>query len=122
MIGAGGALSIALVPNVGATPIGSYYTVVYHLDDGERAAGVLGDPGERRSPVTLAAVKNTVLPTSVAMQDGEQELCGYGDCGGGGGWASAGWINAGYVLKTGDTMTGPLGVAGGSGVGEPGGG
>jgi len=29
-----GALSMALVPNAGSTPMGTYYTAVYHLDDG----------------------------------------------------------------------------------------
>jgi hypothetical protein len=33
-IGAGGVLNLALAPNAGATPMGSYYTAVYHLDDG----------------------------------------------------------------------------------------
>ena len=28
-----GALSVQLVPNAGSTPMGSYYTVVYHLRD-----------------------------------------------------------------------------------------
>jgi hypothetical protein len=32
-LGPGGALSVALVPNVGATPDGTFYTVVYQLDD-----------------------------------------------------------------------------------------
>ena len=30
----GGVLSVALVPNTGATPPGTFYTVVYQLDDG----------------------------------------------------------------------------------------
>src|ERR1035438_8380409 len=34
-LGAGGALSVALVPNVGASPAGAYYTVVYQLGPGE---------------------------------------------------------------------------------------
>ena len=29
-----GALSLQLVPNAGSTPMGTYYTTVYHLDDG----------------------------------------------------------------------------------------
>ena len=33
-IGSGGQVSLNLAPNVGATPAGSYYTAVYHLDDG----------------------------------------------------------------------------------------
>jgi hypothetical protein len=33
IIGAGGAVSIALAPNVGAMPAGSFYKVTYKLDD-----------------------------------------------------------------------------------------
>ena len=38
----GGSLSVQLAPNAGATPMGSYYTAVYHLDDGSGEPGVLG--------------------------------------------------------------------------------
>src|SRR5438270_13990678 len=33
-LGANGALSVALVPNAGATPAGMYYTVVYQIGSG----------------------------------------------------------------------------------------
>ena len=33
-IGTGGQLSIALTPNAGASPMGSYYTAIFHLSDG----------------------------------------------------------------------------------------
>ncbi len=33
-LAAGGVLSVALVPNTGSTPAGTFYTVVYQLDDG----------------------------------------------------------------------------------------
>jgi len=33
-IGAGGQLSIALTPNASASPMGSYYTAIFHLSDG----------------------------------------------------------------------------------------
>lgn len=33
-IGSNGSVSIQLTPNSGATPVGTYYTAVYHLDDG----------------------------------------------------------------------------------------
>src|SRR5216684_966750 len=32
-LGTGGALSVALAPNTGATPTGTFYTVVYQLND-----------------------------------------------------------------------------------------
>ncbi len=61
-IGAGGALNVALVPNAGANPVGSYYTVVYHLNDGtvQREYWVIPVSA---APVTLASVRSTVLPT-----------------------------------------------------------
>ena len=34
-LGTGGALNIALAPNLGSTPMGNFYTAVYHLNDGE---------------------------------------------------------------------------------------
>lgn len=33
-LASGGVLSVALVPNTGSTPTGTFYTVVYQLDDG----------------------------------------------------------------------------------------
>ena len=33
-IGAGGQVSIALTSNAGASPMGSYYTAIFHLSDG----------------------------------------------------------------------------------------
>jgi len=70
-IGANGILSVALVANAGATPMGTYYTVVYHTDDGYVTheywvvpTGIAGGSGT----VPVSAIRSTVLPTSVAMQ------------------------------------------------------
>jgi hypothetical protein len=105
VIGAGGALSISLVPNVGATPIGSYYTVVYHLDDGSIEKEFWVIPVSS-TPVTVATVKNTVLPTSVAMQTVSKS---YVDTAIAQALAGASPLDGSvYVLKAGDTMTGPL--------------
>ncbi len=70
MIGAGGLLTIALAPNAGATPMGSYYTVVLHLNDGttSRQYWVVPVTVPGGGPARLAAIQNQVLPTSVAMQ------------------------------------------------------
>lgn len=103
-IGAGGALSVALVPNVGATPIGTYYTVVYHLDDGSVQKEYWVVPLSA-SPVTLARVKNTVLPTSVAMQTVSKS---YVDTAIVAAVTGHPLDSSPYVAKTGDTMTGPL--------------
>ena len=104
-IGAGGALSIALAPNAGATPMGSYYTAVYHLDDGSVSREYWVVPVSSGT-TSLSAVKSQVLPTSVAMQTVSKA---YVDT------AIAAAVtghpldsSTPYVLKAGDTMTGPL--------------
>ncbi len=56
-LGANGALSVALVPNAGATPAGSYYTVVYQIGPGEVRTEFWVVP--TTSPANLAAVRTT---------------------------------------------------------------
>jgi hypothetical protein len=57
-LGAGGALSVALVPNAGATPASALYTVVYHLDGGTVKTEYWVVPSS--SPASLAAVRATL--------------------------------------------------------------
>jgi hypothetical protein len=104
VIAAGGALSVQLIPNAGSTPIGSYYTAVFHLDDSSvsREYWVV--------PVSLAAVKisaieSTVLPTTVAMQTVSKS---YVDTAIAAAVTGHPLDSTPYVLKAGDTMTGPL--------------
>jgi lysophospholipase L1-like esterase len=104
-IGTNGALSVQLVPNVGSTPMGSYYTVVYHLDDGSVTREYWVVPVSSYT-VAVNAIRSTVLPASVAMQTVSKA---YVDT------AIAAAVtghpldsSTPYVLKTGDTMTGPL--------------
>ena len=59
-LGPGGALSVSLVPNSGASPAGTYYTAVYQLDDGVKTEFWMVPAN---SPTTLAAVR-TVLGQS----------------------------------------------------------
>jgi hypothetical protein len=66
-IATGGALSVQLVPNAGANPVGTYYTVVYHLDDGTVSRQYWVVPASSIS-VRISAIESTVVPTSVAMQ------------------------------------------------------
>jgi len=54
-IGTGGAFTTQLVPNVGATPAGTYYTVVFQLDDGTVRTEYWAVP--TTSPATLAQVR-----------------------------------------------------------------
>jgi len=50
-LGTNGALSVALVPNAGATPAGVYYTVVYQLGPAVAAREII-DPPKFRSGVS----------------------------------------------------------------------
>jgi hypothetical protein len=104
-IGAGGALSLQLAPNAGATPMGTYYTAIYHLNDGSVSREFWVVPVSQ-APVAVSAIKSTVIPTSVAMQTVSKS---YVDT------AIATAISghpldstSPYVLITGSTMTGPL--------------
>src|SRR5450755_43112 len=69
-VGANGALSVALVPNAGATPAGVYYTVVYQLGPGTARTEYWVVP--TTSPANLAAVRTTpgsgVAGQPVSMQ------------------------------------------------------
>ncbi|MGA1986880.1 MAG: hypothetical protein ABSG72_11475, partial [Candidatus Sulfotelmatobacter sp.] len=56
-LGANGALSVALVPNAGATPAGMYYTVVFQLGPDEVETEYWVVP--TTSPVNLAGVQTT---------------------------------------------------------------
>ena len=148
-IGTGGSLTTQLVPNVGASPAGTYYTVVFQLDDGTVRTEYWSVPAT--SPTTIAAVRTTpgggraspaateqyvngavanraldsavvhltgvetisgtkqfatppVLPTPVGTNDAATKA--YVD-------GSVANVGAGsFVSKAGDTMTGPLTLAG----------
>ena len=68
-IGTGGVLSAQLVPNVGASPAGTYYVAVFQLDDGTVRTEYWSVP--TNSPVTLAQVRTTPgtgLANTVATQ------------------------------------------------------
>ncbi len=106
-IGAGGLLSIALTPNAGASPMGSYYTAIFHLSDGttSREYWVVPVTVPGGGPATLAEIKNQVLPVSVAMQTVSKRYVDNAIAA-----ASTGFPldSSPYVQKAGDTMTGPL--------------
>jgi hypothetical protein len=108
-IGTNGVLTMALAPNAGATPMGSYYTAVLHLSDGttSRQYWVVPVTVPGGGPAKLAAIQNQVLPTSVAMQTVSKQYVDTAIARGGCGCARAA-SSSPYVLITGDTMTGPL--------------
>ena len=56
-IGAGGAFLTQLVPNVGASPAGTFYVVVFQLDDGTVRTEYWAVP--TTSPTTITAVRTT---------------------------------------------------------------
>lgn len=65
-LGPQGALSVDLVPNIGASPAGTFYTVVFQLDDGTAKTEYWVVPTS--SPTTIAAVRTTPGATSSASQ------------------------------------------------------
>jgi hypothetical protein len=107
-IGTGGALSLTLAPNAGATPIGSYYTATFHLSDGStsRQFWVIPATVPGGGPVKLAAIQNSVLPTSVAMQTVSKAYVDKAIAAAVTGTPAD--ASSPYVQKAGDTMTGPL--------------
>ena len=66
-IATGGAVSVALVPNAGANPDGTFYKVVFKLDDGTTETETWVIPSSATA-VTIGAVRATVVPSSVALQ------------------------------------------------------
>jgi hypothetical protein len=88
--------------------MGSYYTVVFHLNDGTVAKEywVVPVTVAGGGPVTLASVRNQVLPTNVAMQTVSKQYVDNA--------IVRAQLNLNpedaspYVMKSGDTMTGPL--------------
>ena len=86
----GGVLSVALVPNTGSTPAGTFYTVVYQLDDGTVKTEFWIVTSS--SPTTIAAVRTTLGSGNSAVTGSE-----------GGGP---------FVSKAGDSMSGPLQLPG----------
>lgn len=100
-----GVLTVQLTPNAGANPVGTYYTVVYHLDDGSVNREYWVVPVSQ-VPVHISSVRSSVLPTSVAMQTVSKSYVDTAIA-----TAIAGHpldSSNPYVLKSGDTMTGPL--------------
>jgi trimeric autotransporter adhesin len=68
-LGAGGALAVDLIPNMGANPAGTYYTVVFQLDDVVRTEYWLVGVS---SPTTIGAVRTTPGSGTVAQMVSRQ--------------------------------------------------
>jgi hypothetical protein len=67
----GGSLSLALVPNVGATPANTFYTVIYQLNDGTVKTEFWVVPIS--SPTTIAAMRTTPGSASSAASLATQQ-------------------------------------------------
>ncbi len=109
VIGSGGIFTVQLAPNVGATPEGSFYTAVYHLDHGGVTREYWVVPVSQ-SAVTVSSIRSTVLPTSVAMQTVSRSYVDTQIAG-----ALLGHVPTGtlpYIAKGGDVMSGPLTLSG----------
>lgn len=65
-IGSNGSVSLNLTPNIGAMPAGTYYTAVYHLDDGTVSKEYWVVPAVAQT--TITAMRSEVVPASVAVQ------------------------------------------------------
>lgn len=99
-IGADGRVSLALAPNAGADPQGSYYTAVYHLNDGtvEKEYWVVPEAAS----VTIAEVRVKVVPAAVAQQSVSRQ---YVD-------SSISSIRTAYLPLQGGALTGALALSG----------
>jgi hypothetical protein len=70
-LGTGGTLTVNLVPNAGAAPVGTVYTVVYQLNDGTEKTEYWTVP--TNSPTTIAAVRTILGTTGSAAQIASQQ-------------------------------------------------
>lgn len=72
LLSAGGALSAQLAPNVGASPAGTVYTVVYQLSDGEVKTEYWTVPTTSRT--TIAAMRTVLGASSSVSQMATQQF------------------------------------------------
>ena len=66
-LGASGAFTVALAPNAGGNPNGTFYKVVLKLEDGTTETEAWVIPSSA-TPVTIGSVRSTVVPSSTALQ------------------------------------------------------
>jgi hypothetical protein len=99
-IGADGFVSLNLTPNTGATPAGTYYTAVYHLQNAAGNSTVSKEywlvPAVTQA--TIAGIRTLVVPAAVAMSTASKQ---YVD-------SSVAALSQTYVQLAGGSMTGPL--------------
>lgn len=95
-IGADGFVSLNLTPNANALPTGSYYTAVYHLNDGTVNQEYWVVPAS--ASASIASVRAELEPSTVAVQSVSKA---YVD-------SAISSLNGSWLPLAGGTMTGPL--------------
>lgn len=65
-LGLNGEVQIALAPNAGATPAGTYYKVVLKLEDGTTSTEYWVVPAT--SPAQIAGIRSRLMPSNMAVQ------------------------------------------------------
>jgi hypothetical protein len=99
VIGTDGLLTVNLAANQNAYPAGTYYTVIYHLNDGTVNREYWVVPAA--ATASIGSVRAQIEPATVAVQSVSK---GYVD-------SSLAALTSTYVPVTGATMTGPLTLA-----------
>ncbi len=99
-IGADGFVSVNLAPNLGATPAGLYYTVIYQLSDGTVNTEYWVVPAT--TTATIASVEAQVLPAAQAVQAVTQAYVNQ----------QIAALGSSQLSPSGGTLTGPLTLSG----------
>ena len=99
-IGANGAVQLSLAPNAGALPSGTYYSAVYHLDDGTVNKEYWTVPVA--SSTTIGEIRSELVPATVAIQAVSKQ---YVD-------TAISSITGSYLSTAGGAMTGSLLLSG----------
>lgn len=95
-IGQDGFVSVNLAPNAGASPAGSYYTAIYHLNDGTVNKEYWVVPAA--ASASISSIRAQLVPATVAVQDATKQ---YVD-------ASIASLSDNYLPLTGGTLSGSL--------------
>lgn len=70
-IGQDGFVSVNLAPNAGASPAGSYYTAIYHLNDGTVNKEYWVVPAA--ASASIASIRAQLVPATVAVQNATKQ-------------------------------------------------
>ncbi|HEX6495380.1 MAG TPA: hypothetical protein VF018_07855 [Acidobacteriaceae bacterium] len=99
-----GSVNMALAPNAGANPQGSYYTVVYHMSDGTVQKEYWVVP--QGPTATISQLRAKVVPAAVAQQSVTQQYVDTSIS------TSIGALQGSYLRLQGGTMGGALNLSG----------